>query len=251
MKQLTKLQCWSLKSKSHSRGGITPITTINRKRAIARFVVAASCRPTRQNTAGLSSARVAATGRSRIVRSMGGGLSRLFSKQRIRTNILSGITPINSNNGMIWTSMHVLPTKVGLERIIEQVSLFLADVSQGRATRIADGTGLAKARCVSASSDILHGSRLFSSDVRRVMANITITVIISISVAAGPTEADLWCSDKQVSLFLAVGTAGQHATSRNGATRIQLYKLGDSLSPRRIKGSSTVAGLLGPFENMS
>ena len=74
------------------------------------------------------------------------------------------------------------------ERFIEQVSLFLADGSQGRTARVLGKTGAPEARELTASGDLLHRTRLVTSS-RRMIASIKITPIY-VSVAARSTRTD-------------------------------------------------------------
>ena len=109
--------------------------------------------------------------------SIEGGFSETFSITIIINDIISGITPIEAIYGMDSASTLMLPTKANPGRVIEQVSLFLADVSQGRAARTLGETRRPKARGLTTCSDSLHGVRLITSILERKMAHIKVTPI--------------------------------------------------------------------------
>ena len=96
----------------------------------------------RRVRAGLSSARVAATGIRHVCteRSIEYNFFRMSSLTINMSDSVSGITPIQAIYGVIDASLLRLPTMADLERVIEQVSLFLADVSQCRAARVLSKT---------------------------------------------------------------------------------------------------------------
>ena len=168
-------------------------------------------------------------------------------------NINIGITPIFKIRKNMWLS-RLVSNEAALWWDDRQVSLLLAVVTAGwHELRPTATRGLLpKARSVMtmarsvgtiirmASSDCMQSVRLLTSS-RRMTTSIRITPSIINRVAARSNEANLWWSDKQLSLFLAVGTTDWVALSRTAVARVQLYKPLDSLN-RIMRRAISTAG---------